>query len=205
MERGAGRRRRRQAGGGGGLVAAAAGPSIPLACGRSPPPVAASLALGCPARRARCGPRQSCRLGTGQSPATMRGRGLPACAPPLQVLLQAHEATERFRQGRPLSLLDGVPFAVKDLVDALPYPTAGGTAFLGGRCAGAGRGGLGGAAAGGGRGRVCALGAVPARRGAGSGQRWALSRPAGRQGGALAALTAGAVGATGPRLCSWAG
>lgn len=46
------------------------------------------------------------------------------------ILQQAEASTERFQQGSPLSLLDGVPFAVKDLLDALPYPTAGGTAFM---------------------------------------------------------------------------
>ena len=49
------------------------------------------------------------------------------------VLGQARAATERIRAGRPLSLLDGVPVAVKDEVDQVPYPTTVGTAFLGTR------------------------------------------------------------------------
>lgn len=42
----------------------------------------------------------------------------------------AAASAQRWAAGRPLSPLDGVPFAVKDLVDALPYPTTAGTAFL---------------------------------------------------------------------------
>ncbi len=47
------------------------------------------------------------------------------------VLRQARAATERLRAGRPLSLLDGVPMAVKDEVDQVPYGTTVGTSFLG--------------------------------------------------------------------------
>lgn len=47
------------------------------------------------------------------------------------VLAQAKASTERFAQKQPLSLLDGVPVAVKDEVDMLPYPTTVGTRFLG--------------------------------------------------------------------------
>jgi Asp-tRNA(Asn)/Glu-tRNA(Gln) amidotransferase A subunit family amidase len=47
------------------------------------------------------------------------------------VLDQAHAAQERLRGGQPLSLLDGVPVAVKDEVDMCPYPTTVGTRFLG--------------------------------------------------------------------------
>ncbi len=47
------------------------------------------------------------------------------------MLRQAHEATERIRSGHPLSPFDGVPVAVKDEVDMVPYPTTVGTAFLG--------------------------------------------------------------------------
>jgi len=47
------------------------------------------------------------------------------------VLRQAHEATERYRQGRVLGPLDGVPIAIKDEVDMVPYGTTGGTSFLG--------------------------------------------------------------------------
>ena len=47
------------------------------------------------------------------------------------VMKQAREATERIKAGRPLSIFDGVPVAVKDEVDMAPYPTTVGTAFLG--------------------------------------------------------------------------
>lgn len=47
------------------------------------------------------------------------------------VMKQAREATERIKAGRPLSIFDGAPVAVKDEVDMLPYPTTVGTAFLG--------------------------------------------------------------------------
>ncbi len=47
------------------------------------------------------------------------------------VLRQAREATQRFQEGRALSVFDGVPVAVKDELDMLPYPTTVGTAFLG--------------------------------------------------------------------------
>jgi Asp-tRNA(Asn)/Glu-tRNA(Gln) amidotransferase A subunit family amidase len=49
------------------------------------------------------------------------------------VLDQARAATERIRAGRALSPLDGVPVAVKDEVDQVPYPTTVGTVFLGAR------------------------------------------------------------------------
>ncbi len=48
-----------------------------------------------------------------------------------EVLGQARAATKRLQEGRPLSLFDGVPVAVKDEVDVTPYPTTVGTAFLG--------------------------------------------------------------------------
>jgi Asp-tRNA(Asn)/Glu-tRNA(Gln) amidotransferase A subunit family amidase len=47
------------------------------------------------------------------------------------VLKQARASTRRIKEGRPLSVFDGVPVAVKDEVDMLPYPTTVGTAFLG--------------------------------------------------------------------------
>ena len=46
-------------------------------------------------------------------------------------LAQARASAERHRAGRPLSLLDGVPVAVKDEVDQMPYGTTVGTRFLG--------------------------------------------------------------------------
>ncbi len=50
---------------------------------------------------------------------------------PEDVLAQAREATERYRRNAPLGPLDGVPVAVKDEVDQVPYPTTAGTRFLG--------------------------------------------------------------------------
>jgi Asp-tRNA(Asn)/Glu-tRNA(Gln) amidotransferase A subunit family amidase len=47
------------------------------------------------------------------------------------VLKQATEATKRIQRGRALSVFDGVPVAVKDELDMVPYPTTVGTAFLG--------------------------------------------------------------------------
>jgi Asp-tRNA(Asn)/Glu-tRNA(Gln) amidotransferase A subunit family amidase len=47
------------------------------------------------------------------------------------VMRQAQASAERIAAGRPLSVLDGVPVAVKDEVDMVPYPTTVGTAFLG--------------------------------------------------------------------------
>ncbi len=49
------------------------------------------------------------------------------------VLEQAQATKERLSSGHPLSLLDGVPIAVKDEVDMRPYPTTVGTRFLGAR------------------------------------------------------------------------
>lgn len=62
-----------------------------------------------------------------------------AMAPPMRMLIsfkpeqlreQAARATQRFRAGAPLSLVDGVPFAVKDVVDVEGHPTSAGTAFM---------------------------------------------------------------------------
>lgn len=47
------------------------------------------------------------------------------------IIGQARASTERYQKGTPLSLLDGVPIAVKDELDMVPYPTTVGTAFLG--------------------------------------------------------------------------
>jgi Asp-tRNA(Asn)/Glu-tRNA(Gln) amidotransferase A subunit family amidase len=46
------------------------------------------------------------------------------------VLRQARESADRWRAGRPLGPLDGVPIAVKDELDQVPYPTTVGTRFL---------------------------------------------------------------------------
>lgn len=47
------------------------------------------------------------------------------------VLAQAQAATQRIQAGKALSLLDGVPVAIKDEVNMVPYPTTVGTKFLG--------------------------------------------------------------------------
>ncbi|MEW5849474.1 MAG: amidase [Myxococcota bacterium] len=47
------------------------------------------------------------------------------------ILRQARASTERWRVGKPLGPLDGVPVAIKDELDMKPYPTTVGTAFLG--------------------------------------------------------------------------
>jgi Asp-tRNA(Asn)/Glu-tRNA(Gln) amidotransferase A subunit family amidase len=47
------------------------------------------------------------------------------------VMAQAQKATERIKCGQALSVFDGVPVAVKDELDMVPYPTTVGTAFLG--------------------------------------------------------------------------
>ncbi|MFL7791905.1 MAG: amidase [Anaerolineae bacterium] len=47
------------------------------------------------------------------------------------VLRQAKEAAKRIESGQALSVLDGVPVAVKDELDMMPYPTTVGTVFLG--------------------------------------------------------------------------
>ncbi|PVH33678.1 hypothetical protein PAHAL_8G043700 [Panicum hallii] len=53
------------------------------------------------------------------------------------VMRQAEDSTRRYQQGAPLSAMDGVLVAVKDELDCLPYPTTGGTRWLGAarRCA----------------------------------------------------------------------
>ncbi len=47
------------------------------------------------------------------------------------IMSQARQSTKRWKQGKPLGPLDGVPIAVKDEVDQVPYPTTVGTSFLG--------------------------------------------------------------------------
>ncbi|KAL2241283.1 UNVERIFIED_CONTAM: Fatty acid amide hydrolase [Sesamum indicum] len=46
------------------------------------------------------------------------------------ILKQATESTARHAQGAPISILDGVPVAIKDEIDCMPYPTTGGTKWL---------------------------------------------------------------------------
>jgi Asp-tRNA(Asn)/Glu-tRNA(Gln) amidotransferase A subunit family amidase len=49
---------------------------------------------------------------------------------PKDLRAQASASAARWREGRPLGPLDGVPVAVKDEVDQAPYPTTVGTSFL---------------------------------------------------------------------------
>ncbi|GMH13101.1 hypothetical protein Nepgr_014942 [Nepenthes gracilis] len=46
------------------------------------------------------------------------------------ILRQATESTDRHKRGEPISILDGVPIAIKDEIDCTPYPTTGGTKWL---------------------------------------------------------------------------
>ncbi|XP_071700884.1 fatty acid amide hydrolase-like [Rutidosis leptorrhynchoides] len=46
------------------------------------------------------------------------------------ILKQAKESTLRYEKGEPISVLDGVPIAVKDEIDCVPYATTGGTTWL---------------------------------------------------------------------------
>jgi len=80
------------------------------------------------------------------TPSEIAGKLLEAIAasermtPPLRAFIaqdqadfmaQANASTARFQRGEPLSILDGVPVAVKDEVDMVPYPTTLGTKFMG--------------------------------------------------------------------------
>uniref|UniRef100_A0A0D9XXA3 Amidase domain-containing protein n=1 Tax=Leersia perrieri TaxID=77586 RepID=A0A0D9XXA3_9ORYZ len=52
---------------------------------------------------------------------------------PDDIIRQAEESTLRYQRGTPLSAMDGILVAVKDEIDCLPYPTTGGTRWLGRR------------------------------------------------------------------------
>ncbi|MCO5588588.1 hypothetical protein L7F22_042545 [Adiantum nelumboides] len=58
------------------------------------------------------------------------GMGLFICYFEEDILKQAEASTARYKNGEALSILDGVPIAVKDEIDCLPYPTTGGTKWL---------------------------------------------------------------------------
>jgi Asp-tRNA(Asn)/Glu-tRNA(Gln) amidotransferase A subunit family amidase len=58
-------------------------------------------------------------------------RAIVACQEE-DLLAQARASERRFREGRPLGVLDGVPVAVKEEFDMVPYPTTVGTRFMGG-------------------------------------------------------------------------
>lgn len=49
---------------------------------------------------------------------------------PKLILQQAQESEKRWLSKKPLSFLDGIPFAVKDEIDVEPFPTTLGTSFL---------------------------------------------------------------------------
>jgi Asp-tRNA(Asn)/Glu-tRNA(Gln) amidotransferase A subunit family amidase len=57
-------------------------------------------------------------------------RAIVACQPE-DLMAQARASAQRFREGRSLGVLDGVPVAVKEEFDMVPYPTTVGTTFLG--------------------------------------------------------------------------
>ncbi|KAG9131659.1 hypothetical protein Leryth_009409 [Lithospermum erythrorhizon] len=46
------------------------------------------------------------------------------------IMKQATESTLRYARGEQISILDGVPIAIKDEIDCTPYPTTGGTKWL---------------------------------------------------------------------------
>jgi Asp-tRNA(Asn)/Glu-tRNA(Gln) amidotransferase A subunit family amidase len=46
------------------------------------------------------------------------------------ILRQATESTLRYQRGEQKSVIDGVPIAIKDEIDCMPYPTTGGTKWL---------------------------------------------------------------------------
>lgn len=50
---------------------------------------------------------------------------------PEDIIRQAEESTLRYQRGTPLSAMDGILVAVKDEIDCLPFPTTGGTRWLG--------------------------------------------------------------------------
>ena len=52
----------------------------------------------------------------------------PPPPPGIPIWLGPHAC--RIQAGKPLSALDGVPYAVKDNMDALPYSTTGGTTYV---------------------------------------------------------------------------
>lgn len=51
------------------------------------------------------------------------------------VMEQARASAQRHRQGKPISVFDGVPVAIKDEFDMVPYPTTVGTRVLGRKAA----------------------------------------------------------------------
>ena len=85
-------------------------------------------------------------LGGQVSPVDVADRVIAAIAdsnqhdPPLRAVIESDEgeirqmaeaSAARYREGKPLSPIDGVPVAVKDEVDLAPYTTTVGTSFIG--------------------------------------------------------------------------
>lgn len=60
-----------------------------------------------------------------------RSLGVFIASYPENIRAQAQASANRYREGRPLSALDGVPIAIKDEMDLAGYPTTLGTSFLG--------------------------------------------------------------------------
>ncbi|MGB4595604.1 MAG: amidase [Anaerolineaceae bacterium] len=70
-----------------------------------------------------------------KSDQTSPGMHVFVASDPADIRRQAELSTERLKRGQPLSFLDGVPVAIKDEVDMLPYPTTVGTKFMGAKLA----------------------------------------------------------------------
>lgn len=120
-----------------------------LAHGSADEAAAAEAPLG--ALQEPAGPHETCAhferaYRAGLSPSDVAERVLAAISateahtPPLRIMTAwtpervreaAHASAARWREGRPLGPLDGVPVAVKDELDVLGYGTTVGTAFLG--------------------------------------------------------------------------
>jgi Asp-tRNA(Asn)/Glu-tRNA(Gln) amidotransferase A subunit family amidase len=48
-----------------------------------------------------------------------------------EIIKQAETSADLIKKGKPRSFLEGVPVAIKDEIDLVPYPTTVGTSFLG--------------------------------------------------------------------------
>ncbi|CAA2996991.1 fatty acid amide hydrolase-like, partial [Olea europaea subsp. europaea] len=55
---------------------------------------------------------------------------LPISYDPEHIRKQAAVSTQRFEEGKPLSILDGIFVAIKDDIDCYPHPSNGGTTFF---------------------------------------------------------------------------
>ncbi len=125
-----------------------------LALGQTPPATKTDAPTGAPVPPSLgppAGPHETtahfaAAYASGHSPMEVTERALAAIAateamsPPLRIMTAwkadvvraaASASAERWRAGRPLGPLDGVPVAVKDELDVVGYGTTVGTAFLG--------------------------------------------------------------------------